>query len=154
MSWQSKPDRLLLRPQHRLSRTRTSARSWKYSAICRPMKPAPPVIKTRIPEWCRAGHESSDRCVAKLEYRPGDPFSRIANVRQIVCNAANLCEKFFVRRQAGWSWGCVTAVDSNGRTIFVANALQRESTLRSVTRRLVCGLGTHARLRTQRLDRQ
>jgi hypothetical protein len=25
-------------------------------------------------------------------------------------------------QQAGWSWGCVATVDSNGRTIFVANA--------------------------------
>ena len=24
--------------------------------------------------------------------------------------------------RAGWSWGCVSAVDSNGRTIFVADA--------------------------------
>jgi len=24
--------------------------------------------------------------------------------------------------KAGWSWGCVSAVDSNGRTIFVAEA--------------------------------
>jgi hypothetical protein len=24
--------------------------------------------------------------------------------------------------QAGWSWGCVSAVDSSGRTIFVADA--------------------------------
>ena len=24
--------------------------------------------------------------------------------------------------EAGWSWGCVSAVDSNGRTIFVADA--------------------------------
>jgi hypothetical protein len=23
---------------------------------------------------------------------------------------------------AGWSWGCVATVDSNGQTIFVANA--------------------------------
>jgi hypothetical protein len=23
--------------------------------------------------------------------------------------------------KAGWSWGCVSGVDSNGRTIFVAN---------------------------------
>jgi hypothetical protein len=23
---------------------------------------------------------------------------------------------------AGWSWGCVAAVDSNGRTIFIADA--------------------------------
>jgi hypothetical protein len=25
-------------------------------------------------------------------------------------------------RKAGWSWGCVSRVDSNGRTIFVADA--------------------------------
>jgi hypothetical protein len=25
-------------------------------------------------------------------------------------------------RKAGWSWGCVSAVDSNGRTIWIANA--------------------------------
>jgi hypothetical protein len=24
--------------------------------------------------------------------------------------------------KAGWSWGCVSAVDSNGQTIFVADA--------------------------------
>jgi hypothetical protein len=24
--------------------------------------------------------------------------------------------------EAGWSWGCVSGVDSNGRTIFVADA--------------------------------
>jgi len=24
--------------------------------------------------------------------------------------------------KAGWSWGCVSAVDSSGRTIFVADA--------------------------------
>src|SRR6188472_876442 len=74
-SWHSKPDRLLSKPQHRLSRTRTSTRSWKCSAMCRPMKPAPPVIKTPIPEWCRAGLESSDRCVVKQRYRHEDPFS-------------------------------------------------------------------------------
>jgi len=25
--------------------------------------------------------------------------------------------------KAGWSWGCVSAVDSNGRTIWIADAL-------------------------------
>jgi hypothetical protein len=25
-------------------------------------------------------------------------------------------------KQAGWSWGCVSAVDSNGRTIWIADA--------------------------------
>ena len=74
MSWHSKPDRLLLKPQRRLSRTRTSARSWKCSAICRPMKPAPPVIKTRIGE-CKAAHQSSDRWIVKQRYRHEDPFS-------------------------------------------------------------------------------
>jgi len=24
--------------------------------------------------------------------------------------------------KAGWSWGCVSAIDSNGRTIFVGDA--------------------------------
>ena len=24
--------------------------------------------------------------------------------------------------EAGWSWGCVSAVDSNGRTTFIADA--------------------------------
>jgi hypothetical protein len=24
--------------------------------------------------------------------------------------------------EAGWSWGCVATIDSNGRTIFVADA--------------------------------
>jgi hypothetical protein len=26
------------------------------------------------------------------------------------------------RSKAGWSWGCVSAIDSNGRTIFIADA--------------------------------
>jgi hypothetical protein len=25
-------------------------------------------------------------------------------------------------KKAGWSWGCVSAIDPNGRTIFVADA--------------------------------
>jgi hypothetical protein len=25
-------------------------------------------------------------------------------------------------RRAGWSWGCVSAIDSNGRTIWIADA--------------------------------
>jgi len=27
-----------------------------------------------------------------------------------------------IRSKAGWSWGCVSGVDSNGRTIFVVDA--------------------------------
>ncbi len=29
--------------------------------------------------------------------------------------------------KAGWSWGCVSALDSCGRTIFVANAHRNEN---------------------------
>ena len=25
-------------------------------------------------------------------------------------------------RKAGWSWGCISAIDSNGRTIWIADA--------------------------------
>jgi hypothetical protein len=25
-------------------------------------------------------------------------------------------------KKAGWSWGCVSAIDSNGRTIWIASA--------------------------------
>jgi hypothetical protein len=29
--------------------------------------------------------------------------------------------------KAGWSWGCVSAIDSNGRTIFVGDAMALEA---------------------------
>jgi len=29
--------------------------------------------------------------------------------------------------KAGWSWGCVSPMDSNGRTIFVADAHREEN---------------------------
>ena len=35
--------------------------------------------------------------------------------------------------KAGWSWGCVSAVDLNGRTIFVADA-HRDGSYRFVVR--------------------
>jgi hypothetical protein len=35
---------------------------------------------------------------------------------------ANLRRKWSTTPKAGWSWGCVSAIDSNGRTIFVADA--------------------------------
>ena len=66
-------------------RTRTSARSWKCSTMCRPMKPAPPVIKTRIGE-CKAAHQSSDQWIGKLKY-PSIPCSFIRTV--------NFCENFW-----------------------------------------------------------
>jgi len=28
----------------------------------------------------------------------------------------------FLELEAGWSWGCVSAIDSNGRTIWIADA--------------------------------
>jgi len=28
--------------------------------------------------------------------------------------------------KAGWSWGCVSAIDSNGRTIWIADARREE----------------------------
>ena len=28
--------------------------------------------------------------------------------------------------KAGWSWGCVSAIDSNGRTIWIADAHRRD----------------------------
>jgi len=35
--------------------------------------------------------------------------------------------------QAGWSWGCVSAIDSNGRTIWIADA-HRDNGKRFVVR--------------------
>jgi hypothetical protein len=29
-------------------------------------------------------------------------------------------------KKAGWSWGCVSAVDSEGRTIWIADAHRRD----------------------------
>jgi len=31
--------------------------------------------------------------------------------------------------KAGWSWGCVSAVDSNGRTIWIADAHRGDALL-------------------------
>jgi hypothetical protein len=32
--------------------------------------------------------------------------------------------RFFIRNlsKVGWSWGCISAIDSNGRTIWIADA--------------------------------
>jgi hypothetical protein len=35
--------------------------------------------------------------------------------------------------KAGWSWGCVSAIDSNGRTIWIADA-HRDNGKRFVVR--------------------
>jgi hypothetical protein len=38
---------------------------------------------------------------------------------QLVLNRVLIADNL---SKAGWSWGCVSAIDSNGRTIFVADA--------------------------------
>jgi len=35
-------------------------------------------------------------------------------------------------KKAGWSWGCVSAIDSNGRTIWIADGTSRRRFPRSV----------------------
>jgi len=45
----------------------------------------------------------------------GAQSRRIRRVRYWEIIAANLSK-------AGWSWGCVSALDANGRTIWIANA--------------------------------
>jgi hypothetical protein len=34
----------------------------------------------------------------------------------------NLRRKWLTIPKAGWSWGCVSAIDSNGRTIWIVDA--------------------------------
>jgi hypothetical protein len=50
-------------------------------------------------------------------------------------------------KKAGWSWGCVLAVDSHGRTIFVADAHRSDDRDRFVLRAYekvgrFCGIGS------------
>jgi hypothetical protein len=37
-------------------------------------------------------------------------------------NWTNLRRKWSTIRRTGWSWGCVSAIDSNGRKIWIADA--------------------------------
>jgi hypothetical protein len=39
--------------------------------------------------------------------------------------------------KTGWSWGCVSAIDSNGRTIWIADA-HRDDGKRFVVRVMKC----------------
>jgi len=39
--------------------------------------------------------------------------------------------------KAGWSWGCVSTINSNGRTIFVADAHRENSPFFELSRVLV-----------------
>ena len=50
-------------------------------------------------------------CHCRVERESG----RIRRVRYWEAIADNLSK-------AGWSWGCVSAIDSNGRTIWIADA--------------------------------
>ena len=61
---------------------------------------------------------------AQLEANKSAP--QVVNNKQSVIIADNLSK-------AGWSWGCVSAIDSNGRTIFVADA-HRDNGKRFVVR--------------------
>jgi hypothetical protein len=56
-------------------------------------------------------------------YRRSAPRSRRANLRR----------KWSTTRKASWSWGCVSAIDSNGRTIWIADA-HRDNGKRFVVR--------------------
>jgi hypothetical protein len=48
---------------------------------------------------------------------------RSSTPRSAGCRAAKYWEIIADNlSKAGWSWGCVATVDSNGRTIFVADA--------------------------------
>jgi hypothetical protein len=46
---------------------------------------------------------------------------------------ANPRRKWSTIPKAGWSWGCVSAIDSNGRTIWIADA-HRDNGKRLVVR--------------------
>jgi hypothetical protein len=45
----------------------------------------------------------------------------------------NLHRKWSLIPKAGWSWGCVSAIDSNGRTIWIVDA-HRDNGKRFVVR--------------------
>ena len=45
-----------------------------------------------------------------------------ANSPQDESAVADLRRKWSTIPKAGWSWGCVSAIDSNGRTIWIADA--------------------------------
>src|SRR4030095_2178931 len=74
------------------------------------------------------------RCVAIRALRKSSPPSRRRNRKaQPSCSSQLLPGSAYIRRKyweitadnlskAGWSWGCVSAIDSNGRTICIADA--------------------------------
>jgi len=52
---------------------------------------------------------------------------RLDHVARFIVNAHNRRVKYWEviadnLSKAGWSWGCVSAIDSNGRTIWIADA--------------------------------
>jgi hypothetical protein len=53
--------------------------------------------------------------------------------------------------KAGWSWGCVSAVDSEGHTIWIADA--HRDGQRFIVRaevKLTCSIGLESTIRTRR----
>jgi hypothetical protein len=42
--------------------------------------------------------------------------------------------------KAGWSWGCVSAIDSNGRTIWIADAHRSDGERFTTAHAQICGL--------------
>jgi hypothetical protein len=57
---------------------------------------------------------------------PSDNVARvIANAdhgEMIDCDASRIPIALLIVFDSGWSWGCVSAIDSNGRTIWIADA--------------------------------
>jgi len=53
--------------------------------------------------------------IISLSLLCGEQKDRIRRVKYWEIIADNLSK-------AGWSWGCVSAIDSSGRTIFIADA--------------------------------
>jgi hypothetical protein len=61
-----------------------------------------------------------------LKPRRRPPFFRRQIVESSCLKKFNIFLELYVfslqSRKAGWSWGCVSAVDSQGRTIWIADA--------------------------------
>jgi hypothetical protein len=56
--------------------------------------------------------------VQKKEGRAAFANDDPENARRVKCYWEIITDNL---SKAGWSWGCVSAIDSNGRTIFVAD---------------------------------
>ena len=78
----------------------------------------------------RPGFRSIARRSALRETRRRVPATKTQKVHQASparrCHAPRKMKDWEIiadrLSKAGWSWGCVSAIDSNGRTIWIANA--------------------------------